>query len=369
MAWSARLPSQEVPPADITFAYTLDQFANLEGGLERGIAVLGKADLSIALDGAALGAAGISVYANGQFVHGRALSGDLVGDAQVVSNIEAIPALRLFEAWVDFALVGTGIRLKSGLVDLNSEFDIQKAGSFFLNSSHGIGPDFSQSGRNGPSIFPTTATAVIARRSAGPWELKLGLFDSQAGEPARPRRTVIRFPGRTGLLMVGQVERTLGRTLVVRAGAWRYSDRFERVLPVAVPGKARAFSHGAFVTAESALGRIGNRPVTGWARIGLASPAANPIAATLSGGVVAGGDRLRAGIALSHARQGNPALTLARSAELAAVRSETNVELSMGARASDRLWVQPDVQVVFNPGFRGGEIAVAAGVRFRLDIE
>jgi porin len=50
--------------------------------------------------------------------------------------------------------------VKIGLYDLNSEFDVIEAAALFLNPSHGIGPDFAQSGRNGPSIFPVTSLAI-----------------------------------------------------------------------------------------------------------------------------------------------------------------------------------------------------------------
>ena len=60
---------------------------------------------------------------------------------------------------------GTGAErasIKFGLYDLNSEFDAIEAAALFINPSHGIGPDFSQSGRNGPSIFPLTSLALRA---------------------------------------------------------------------------------------------------------------------------------------------------------------------------------------------------------------
>jgi porin len=41
-----------------------------------------------------------------------------------------------------------------GRYDLNSEFYRLQSASLFLNSSFRIGPEFSHSGQNGPSIFP-----------------------------------------------------------------------------------------------------------------------------------------------------------------------------------------------------------------------
>ena len=54
-----------------------------------------------------------------------------------------------------------------GLYDLNTEFDALESAGLFLNSSQGIGPEFAQSGLNGPSIFPTTTLGLRAKWAPG----------------------------------------------------------------------------------------------------------------------------------------------------------------------------------------------------------
>jgi porin len=247
------------------------------------------------------------------------------------------------------------------MIDLNTEFDEQNAGAFFLNSSHGIGADFSQSGANGPSIFPTTAGAAALRYSDGPWAMKLGLFDATAGDPAHPRRTVFRLPGTTGLLTVGQIEYAVGKDVAIRAGVWRYSNRFERL----VPGSGTAaVSAGGFATLEAKLAQVGERSLDGWLRVGGAARAVNPIAATAGGGLVFGDDRMRLGAAFAHARLGEPGVEAIRESGFIARRAETNLELGIGFRVLDQFWVQPDLQYVINPGFRGDlDDALVAGIR------
>ena len=63
------------------------------------------------------------------------------GDAQGVTNIEAEQALRLYEFWYEHRLAD-GLSLKTGLYDLNSEFDAVDSAALFLNSSHGIVPTY-----------------------------------------------------------------------------------------------------------------------------------------------------------------------------------------------------------------------------------
>ena len=69
-----------------------------------------------------------------------AYSANRVGDLQGVSNTDAEEALRLFGFWHELAEADWSLR--TGLYDLNSEFDVNEAGSIFLNSSHGIGAEF-----------------------------------------------------------------------------------------------------------------------------------------------------------------------------------------------------------------------------------
>lgn len=109
------------------------------------------------MTGAVLGINAFSLHADVQPIHGGCVSNEAVGNAQIVGNIDAPAGIRPFEAYVAMRFgPGDGSLIKVGLIDLNSEFDVQGAGAFLINTSHGIGLDFSQSGINGPSIFPTT---------------------------------------------------------------------------------------------------------------------------------------------------------------------------------------------------------------------
>ena len=74
--------------------------------------------------------------------------------------------------------------IKTGLIDLNSEFDTKDTGSLFINSAHGIGTEFSQTGRNGPSIFPSTSLAVRADAALGNGlTVRVGFFDAVPNDP------------------------------------------------------------------------------------------------------------------------------------------------------------------------------------------
>ena len=318
--------------------YTSDSFGNLRGGLKTGFAQMGMLELTADAEGTLLGIEDVSAHANVQYVHGRSLNGRLIGDAQVTSNIDAPNGIRLFEAWVSVPVARDGF-VKAGLIDLNSEFDVQDVGALFLNSSHGIGPDFSQSGRNGPSIFPTTSTAVVAGITKGRVSFRAGVFDAVSGDPDHPRRTVVRFPGDTGLLLVGETEFRLAEHSELQIGAWAYTTKFETISD---PDLRRRGNRGAYAMVESRLGSIGDSPVEGWVRVGAAETRFNPIGFYVGGGVAVGPEDRRLGIAVAHARLGDP------GRRIYSERAETVVELTYARTIGERLVVQPDVQYVID---------------------
>ena len=340
---------------DVRFGadYVADGFVNVTGGIGRGYRQMGMLDITAEAD-----VSGLELFANAQWVHGRSISEELAGDGQVLSNIDAPEGVRLFEAWAKMPLGDRGY-VKTGLIDLNGDFDVQRTGALFLNSSHGIGPDFSQSGENGPSIFPTSATAVVGGWDGQGWSARLGLFDAVAGDPDRPARTVARFPGTTGLLAVAEADIRVAPGVEVQLGGWHYTSSFEPLDPE--QPKRRRDNRGAYVQVEAVLGRLAGRPVESWVRFGTANAGINPIRDYIGGGLALGEENARWGLALAHARLGQTAIGLG------AERAETAIELTHVREIGDRLTVQPNVQYIVNPGWDPDRRnALVLGVRLQL---
>jgi len=82
------------------------------------------------------------------------------GDIQTLDNIDAPDEWKLYEAWLEQEMFGGRLSLLAGLYDVNEEFDVLETATLLINSSFGVGKDFSQSGENGPSIFPSTSLGV-----------------------------------------------------------------------------------------------------------------------------------------------------------------------------------------------------------------
>ncbi len=354
------------PPWKLTALATFDALSNTSGGLARGTRLLDKLSVAVAYSAGS----GWSGLASLQYTNGTPFSGTLVGDTQTASNIEAVGSVRIYEAWVAHSIpLG---RIKLGLTDLNADFDVQQAGGLFLNSSDGIAAEFSHTGRNGPSIFPTTALAATAYvEPAEGWRLDLGIFDGVPGDPAHPRRFAIKINGDSGALIVGQATWRRDDHFRVEAGAWTYTAPFDALDQFDVNGKPQRLrsSRGAYGLIEGHLyDPDGPRALTGWVRAGLADDRVNRIAAYAGGGLVyaapiKGRDSDTAGLSVMRAMFGDPA----RRAEPGLAAAETTIEATYRAAVMPRVALQPDVQYIVHPGSAPG-IANALVVGLRLTL-
>ncbi|MEG3152125.1 carbohydrate porin [Sphingomonas sp. ZT3P38] len=363
---SSPAAAEERAPVTLGATYVTDILTVADGGMRRGTVWLGRADVTATIDGRVFGIDGAELFFDVMGVNGPDFSGRYVGDAQTVSNVQADSPVRPYEAWLSVP-VGAGLTVKGGLVDLNNEFDMQEVGDPFLNSSFGVGPDFSQSGVNGPSIFPATATAIMLRYEDKDWTGRFAVFDAVAGAVDNPRRTVIRLPGERGALLIGEVERKLPGDARIQLGLWHYTTRFDRI-DLDAPGTTT--SHGGYALVEGKLAERGKAALRGWARIGLASPEANQIGLYLGGGATWGDKEQQIGLAVAHARLGNAGRRAAIAAQGRADRAETTIELTYALPLTSWVTVQPDVQYVIHPGWMPAlHNALVAGMRFSFAIE
>ncbi|HEY4572841.1 MAG TPA: carbohydrate porin, partial [Thermoanaerobaculia bacterium] len=149
--------AQEAKAVQPALIYEAEGFADVSGGVKRGATYHGNLNLQLTFDlGRLAGWPDTTVFLSGLGIHGGHPS-EFAGDAQGVSSIEGPEKWTLEEAWIEKNFHGNQFSTLIGRYDLNSEFDHLHAGDLFLNSSFGIGPEFSQSGQGGPSIYPNTS--------------------------------------------------------------------------------------------------------------------------------------------------------------------------------------------------------------------
>ena len=315
-------------PSPITWGVdlTMEHAWVADGGWERRAGVLWNLDVTAELDGSAIGWSGGRIFA---YLLGNAGTDPSrwAGDLQTASNIEAPRALRFFEAWVEQSLLDGRFRLLAGLHDLNADFYVMETGGLFLHSSHGIGTEFSQTGENGPSIFPNAALTVMATAElAERLRVRFSVRDAVPGDPERPEVTTVNLSSDEGLLWNGEVEFGPGPLdetwWKVVVGGWAYSrDRPGVPAPLGqrwiAPGRAppaaaardvvfpSVADRGFYLIGEGRLGEVSGGVVDGFARVGRAEPSLWEVDWGWGGGVVWSRGRDRAGLALAVAELGH----------------------------------------------------------------
>jgi porin len=341
----------EDSPFGITAVSVTDILANVDGGVRTGLRTPEKADLAVTYTGED-DWAGWSAFLDLQATAAVDANG-LTGSLQGISNIDAPAGGRVLDAWISRDFDGVG-GWKAGLVDLNSEFDTQPTAVLFLNPSHGIGPDFSQSGENGPSIFPSVGLGLVGWWLPGDhWTLKAGVFEGTAGNPGHPGRTDLSLTSNEGVLMVFEARNHLTPNVIVGGGAWLYSAASDTIgAPHAVHGNGGiyALADGQLYAAPGSA----NGGLSGWIRLGFANAAVNPVAFYAGGGLVYTAPWEReadqVGLSIAYARIGGPARRAALAAGGIPADAETTFEATYSYAFSEHVILQPDVQYIIAPG-------------------
>jgi porin len=367
--------AEETPTPTLTLqaAYSAEGWVVGDGGLEDGGVYLDTAELQAALDlDRAFGWEGAQAFAYAIAGNGNSIS-EKVGDLQGPSGYEVgVEGVRLIEAWIDQTFAGGKGSLRAGLYDVSGEFDAGEVRALFVNGSHGSGPDFSQTGQNGPSMWPVTGLGARLN-----WNFESGAYarvaivDGVPGDLDHPKRTAFDLDDGDGALIVGEAGLTNGQGRLWSIGVWGYTEEF----PDLVTAETHDDNMGFYVALEERLGsRENGAPfdLAGSLRFGVANDDINAFEGFFGATLVATGmidarpnDQLGLGLAVVNA--GDPfRFTIADAGGLPA-RHEVNIELTYYADVTDWLSVQPDLQWIINPGADHAiEDAFVAGVRVQV---
>jgi len=360
------------------WVYTAEVMSSLAGGDQDGTAYLGNLDLVFSLDAEkALGWRGaeFSLYLLGN--HGDSPS-EFIGDLQVVSNIDAFETFKVYEAWVEQRLFDDRFSVKAGLIDLNSEFDVIESAGIFLNSSFGIGADYSQSGGNGPSIFPTTSAGVRLNGWLTPSVYaRTIILDGVSGDPDDPRGTRVQFDEGDGLLVGGEVgwvtsEGDPGPYRKVAFGGWTYTE--PSIEDASGASITPTDNRGYYVLAEGSVYREadGDGGLVLFGRYGSADATINPVSRYVGfggnyTGLLPGREEDQLGLAMARVPGGDVFRGALRDGGITPTSSETAIELTYTAEVATWLVLRPDLQFVMNPGMdRGNENPWVPGLRVHI---
>jgi porin len=124
----------------ITFGvnYIGEVFGTASGGFNQGTYYDGRLEVAVSGDlEKMLGWKGLSFFANGYQIHGQSITAQDLGALMPVSFIEATPATRLFELWLEQKLLGDTLSIRFGQLAADSEFILSDGGGAFINGTWG----------------------------------------------------------------------------------------------------------------------------------------------------------------------------------------------------------------------------------------
>jgi porin len=368
---------------EISATFRADNFSNVSGGLSRHGAYMHNVDLSLCLDGEKMfGWTGTSAVIHFISNNGGTLN-QSVGDAQMVSNIEAPKMTKLYEMWIQKEFLDESFSVLAGLYDLNTEFYVTRSSGLFLNGSHGIGKDISQTGKNGPSVFPNTALAL--RLKSEPmlnYYVQAVAIDGVPGALDDPCAASFHIGSDEGALVVAEFGFSRDPNdadpmfAKLAIGVWHFTSTFGELLP---DGEGHFIENvhnsGAYLLAERMVISEHSSTTQGLAvfvRGGIANGRINKFDyhigfGAIYTGMIAGRDEDVCGIALAHAHSGAEFKNLMLSEGLTACYGELSLELTYRVQLAPWLAVQPNIQHVIHPGANGaiGDATVVGG---RIDV-
>jgi porin len=157
---------KKLEDAGVTFAVNeqSELWANLKGGIRTGATHNGLTTPSLKLDLEKLVEwKGATFFVNAYQIHGVGPTRTLVGDQQTLSNIEALPSIKLFQLWVEQSLFKDRVNIRVGQQGADEMMASQSA-QLFINSSFGY-PDLPEQdlpsgGPNYPLATPMVRTKV-----------------------------------------------------------------------------------------------------------------------------------------------------------------------------------------------------------------
>ena len=199
------------------------------------------------------------------------------------------------------------------------------------------------------------------------------MFNARASAPGDPDGVDTDFED--GALVIAEAGRRSGSGSLA-LGLWRYSheqDDLRDLTPGGDPVQRTA--QGAYLLAERVmLGDDGGRKVTGFVRLGVSDRRTSPFSGGWQAGVLV--ERVFAGrpdsalsVGLQQGRLSSRGQDLIAAGGVDPADAESGIEITYSDRLTDRVTLQPDLQVIFDPGGdRAADPRVVFGLRLTVDL-
>lgn len=357
--------------------YIGEVFGLATGGLNRDTHYDGRLELWLDADlNALVGWKGLTFHANAYQIHGSSITAESLGALIPVSFIEATPATRLFELYLEQSLADGKVTVRAGQIAADSEFIISDGAAAFLNGTWGWPSETASDLPNGGPAYPLATPGIrIAITPHETYGLMAAVFNGDVvddcppgDDPQRCNSHGLDFPfGDDALIMVEGFNKFDVRGLPgrIKLGGWLHTGDFENI---ADPFIVESGNFGLYAIWDQQIFKLDNdgRNIAVFTRIMGAPDDRNQIDFYAEGGVTVTGafsnrpDDLF-GIGFAYTNISQSAQVADRKAGQSIVRDyEALLEVSYTANLMSGLSIQPDIQYFWNPG---GRVSDASGTR------
>jgi porin len=219
---------------------------------------------------------GLCFHVDGFQIHGQSITAENVNSLATISSLEATPATRLYELWLEQSMFNGNVRVKFGQIVADGDFFVIQGGDYFLNGwgwPSIASADLPSGGPGYPLATPGVRVIVNPNDKFG---LKIGLYN---GDPAGPNckgdpqvcdNNGLEFRMSDPPLLMAEGSYKFGQGTgqlpgAIRVGGWNHFGKFadQRFdaggLPIAVtglPGKVLRDNFGFYVDIDQMVWRV-----------------------------------------------------------------------------------------------------------------
>jgi porin len=359
--------------------YIGDALGNVSGGLSQGTTYAGRAEFLVDADLEKLarwkgGAFHFNVYQ----IHGEGLSSHEIGNLMPASNVDAMPATRLYEAWFEQKIADGKASLRLGQIAADSEFIISTYAGQFINGTFGWPTIAAADMRSGGPAYPLAAPGARLKFEPNTEFTFLGaVFSGDPGgpgdepDPQKRNRNGLNFGfvDRPLVMLEGQYHYTLGKRAsglpgTVKLGGWEHLGEYADQLT----GAQLSTNHGFYAVLDQQIYALPGGKDKGiglFARMAGAPGDRNLIDFYADGGLqfsgfVAARPDDKFGFAVGYGHVSDRAAAGDIAAAVLPRDYEAVLEVNYTAQILPGFSLQPEYQHIWHPG---GGITDASGAR------
>lgn len=315
---------------------------------------------------------------------GRGLNAQDVTSHMGVTNLEvsAPTTTRIFHAWLQQNLLEDRLSILAGIYPVDSEFQVVESAGLFIKPEYGPSAEFALT--RGPSIFNNAAFGIRTKVQTTDKSLYVqwALMDGIPNDPARPKRTAIRFAKGDGAFNMAEVgwlpeasnDKFIGHAKLA-FGLWGYTVRENDQLDVAngVTTPSNRRQQGGYLLGERTIFRMDeDRFMSVFARHAWTDGNSSPLRSAFNIGLhIKGPFESRAddifGLAWSRAGTSSRWRAAQAVGGVATDHAETALELTYRYVLTPWFAIQPNYQHIVNPGaIEGVSNSRILGARFEF---